>query len=167
MAKITYLPGTEPPKKRRPGRPSWQPTERDRHAIKSALAAGLTQEQVAGMVGTSLATLKLRCPKELKAGANAVNAKVANKLFQKCMKGDTIALIFWCKTRLGWRETHRTEHTGADGGPIQHEKIEADANAFTDRIEALARKLDLVSNTANDRQPAPPTEGEEQCSLSS
>jgi hypothetical protein len=119
-----------------------------------ALAAGLTQEQVAAVVGVGLKTLQTRCKKELADGAAGVHAKVAGKMFEKCMKGDTIALIYWTKTRMGWREKNQIELTGKDGGPIQHEQVKAEAEAFTSRIASMADRFASVMASDADEKPA-------------
>lgn len=151
---------------KRPGNAAWSANKRERHQIKIALAAGLSVEQVAAIVGVTDTTLRKRCPDLIETGAIEVNAKVAQKLFQQIMRGNAIAAMFWCKSRLGWRETHRTEHTGADGGPIRHEQIDAAAAAFTDKIETLAKKLDLANSVANDRAPEPKPRAKEKASCS-
>jgi hypothetical protein len=61
-------------------------------------------------MGKSVDSLGRYCAHELQHGAIKVNAKIAGKLFQKAMDGDTAALIFWTKTRMGWKETDRHEH---------------------------------------------------------
>lgn len=109
--------------------------------ISVALAAGLTQKQVATMMGITDRTLQKRFRAELDDAGAIANAKVASKLFSRCMKGDTIALIFWAKSRLGWNERQKLEVTGADGGPIQHETIQAEADAFTSRIAQMAARF--------------------------
>lgn len=129
---------------------AWKPTMREAHNIKIMLSAGLTNQQIAGVIGVSPATLALRCKELLATGADLANAKVASKLFQKCMKGDTIALLFWTKTRMGWSEKQKVEHTGADGGPIVYEQVEAEAAAFTSRIAEMAGRF------AGDGTAAPP-----------
>jgi DNA-binding XRE family transcriptional regulator len=126
---------------------------RERRLIAVSLAAGMTQEQVATVAGISLTTLKTACKKELAEGGASVNAKVAGKLFTKCMKGDTIALIYWTKTRMGWRENNKLEVTGKDGGPIQHEQVQAEADAFTARIASMADRFAAVM-AAPDEKPA-------------
>jgi hypothetical protein len=145
----------------------WHPTDRQRHQIKIAIAAGLNPSGIAEILGLKLSTLERECSRELQAGAQEINSKVASKLFQKCMKGDTLALIYWTKTRLGWRETSRTEHTGAGGGPIQTQNVTAEAEAFKAKIAALAERHKLVTGAANDPLPVPETEGKETCSPSS
>jgi hypothetical protein len=39
------------------------------------------------------------------------NASVGGALFNKATKGDTAAMIFWMKTRAGWREKLEVEQT--------------------------------------------------------
>jgi hypothetical protein len=134
----------------------WHPSDRQRHQIKIACAAGMTPSHIAGIIGVSPQMLQRECGRELEIGAQEVNAKVAAKLFQKCMRGDTIAMIYWTKTRLGWREVHRTEHTGADGGPIKHQTITAEAEAFREKIAQLAERHKVIAAAANDKAPAPP-----------
>jgi len=143
-----------PPPRRKGGRKAWIPRARDRHHIKVMKAAGFSDEACARAMGVSETVLKKRCAKELANGAQEVNAKVANKLFGKCMKGDTVSLLFWSKTRLGWRETNRTEHTGADGGPIVYEQIEAEAAAFTQHIAQMAERFAVPKPANNDEPPA-------------
>lgn len=118
-------------------------------------AAGFTDEQCASVMHVHLCTLKKHCAKELATGADEANAKLSGKLFSKAFRGDTVALLFWHKTRLGWRETNRTEHTGADGGPIVHETIEAEAAAFTQRIASMAdRFATTMASDADEAEPA-------------
>jgi hypothetical protein len=146
----------------------WHPTDRQRHQIKLASAAGFGPTAIANIIGVNLSMLERECARELANGADEANAKVAAKLFQKCMRGDTIAMIYWTKTRLGWREVHRTEHTGADGGPIKHQTIAAEAEAFRGKIAQLAERHKIVAAAANDRVPeAAEPEGKETCSPSS
>lgn len=116
-------------------------TPRQRRMVMVALAAGLNQIEVAGVMGISVSTLQKRFRKELDDGAATANAKVASRLFNKCMKGDTIALIFWAKARLGWNDRQRVEVTGKGGGPIQHETVQAEADAFTQRIASMADRF--------------------------
>src|SRR5204863_9907912 len=113
------------------------PTMQQRRAVRLAVAAGMKPGQVAAVVGLDPKTVAKRFKHELETGAAQSNAKVVSKLYQKCMKGDTVALLFWCKTRLGWNEKQQIEHTGANGGPIAYEAVEAEAAAFTSRIAQM------------------------------
>ena len=133
----------------------WEPSAAERKLISVALAAGHTTEQVAAVAGVGIRTLQRTCKKELRDGAAGVNAKVANKLFEKCMKGDTIALIYWTKTRMGWNEKAQLEITGKNGGPIQHETVRAEADAFTARVASMAdRFAKTMASQADEAEPA-------------
>lgn len=37
-------------------------------------------------------------------GSRHANAKVTGRLYDKCMDGDTTAIIWWQKNRMGWRD---------------------------------------------------------------
>jgi hypothetical protein len=40
---------------------------------------------------------------------------VGGALFNKAKGGDTAAMIFWMKTRAGWREKNEIDHISSDG----------------------------------------------------
>lgn len=49
-------------------------------------------------------------------GRAVANHKVAERLYKKAVEdGDTAALIFWCKTQMGWRETQHIDVSSQDG----------------------------------------------------
>lgn len=52
---------------------------------------------------------------------------------------DTGSLIWWTKTRMGWKEVQSHEHTGKDGGPIQTEVSAVDF--ISERIAGIASRL--------------------------
>ena len=113
---------TDRPLKKR-GPPPWAPTDEERRLIEHYVSMGYTQEQIAALIGKTVDTLAKHCREELDLGALKVNAKIGGKLFQKAMGGDTAALIWWSKTRMGWSERQQHEHFGKDGGPIQYENL--------------------------------------------
>jgi hypothetical protein len=98
--------------------PRFKPTEDQRELVKRAAACGLTNEQVANVLGVSEATVKKYFALELHTSSDKANMAVAGALFKSAMGGNVTAQIFWCKTRLGWRETTTLEHTGRDGTPL-------------------------------------------------
>jgi hypothetical protein len=100
------------------GPQSWSPTDDERRLVEHYVAIGYTQVQIAALMGKSEDSLQRHCRNELDLGQLKVNAKVGGKLFQKAMSGDTASLIFWAKTRMGWKETDRHEHSGPGGEPL-------------------------------------------------
>ena len=134
--------------------PPWKPTHKERHTVGLCIAAGMNATQAAEVVGRSPNQVLKHCRREIDAGGLIANSRVVRKLYEKCMKGDTIAMLFWCKTRLGWQEKNRIEHTGAAGGPIQHETVEAEANAFTQKILTMAQRFEEAP-PSNDTEAAP------------
>lgn len=76
---------------------------------------GLTREQIAAALGISYSTLNRRSKDledleaAIKRGEAKGIAKVADALFNKAIKGNTAAQIFFLKARAGWKETNRNE----------------------------------------------------------
>lgn len=83
--------------------------------VQSMAQYGIPQKQIAAHIGIDTVTLAKLYRKEIDEGAAVTNNKIAKRLFEKAMDGDTTALIFWCKTRMGWRETQKVDHTSSDG----------------------------------------------------
>lgn len=102
----------------------WEPTAAERRTVEHYVAIGYTNEQVASLMGISETCLKKHCALELKNGALKVNAQVGGKLFQKAMSGDTASLIFWCKTRMGWKETSGIDLNAKDGIKVTFERVD-------------------------------------------
>lgn len=92
----------------------YEATPEKRQLVQHYAALGYTQTQIAGLIGCSEPILREHYREELDNGALKINAQVGGKLFQKAMQGDTAALIFWAKTRMGWKETVRQEHAGVE-----------------------------------------------------
>lgn len=84
---------------------------------------GVPIEQIAAvaMGGISIASLYEHFRTELVTGKANINGKVGQTLAQKALSGDTAAMIWWSKSRMGWKEKVELEHVGAGGGPIQSE----------------------------------------------
>jgi hypothetical protein len=104
------------------GKPKYIPTEADRNTVRSMAATGFTHEQIASCLGTSgidPKTMRKHFRVELATAANKANAAVANKLYQMAVAGHPpAATFFWMKTRCGYRETTRVEHSGPGGLPL-------------------------------------------------
>ena len=105
-----------------------KPTDESRAEVKALASFGLPQEDIAEYVGVSHVTLRKHYASELKLSAIKANATVSKFLFNMA-SGQAVkigasygecsrAAMFWAKTRMGWRETDRLEHSGPDGGAI-------------------------------------------------
>jgi len=96
----------------------------DQKSQVEALAAYLSQEQIADYLGIAKATwyaILERDPEvseRYKRGKAKALTEVAQGLLQKAREGDTASTIFYLKTQAGWRETTKLEHSGPDGLPL-------------------------------------------------
>lgn len=85
--------------------------------IKAWARDGLTDEQISKQMGVSYSTFRDWVSKfpalsaALKEGKAPVDAMVEDALFQKAIKGDTTAIIFWLKNRRPdvWRDRRDKE----------------------------------------------------------
>lgn len=59
------------------------------------------------LVGISEKTVRKLYHAELAKGRALANSTVGKRLYELCMEGNVTALIFWAKTRMGWRETDK------------------------------------------------------------
>ena len=109
--------------------------------VRALSQYGVPQEDIAATIGCCVETTLKLYGQEHKEGRAVANAKIGKRLFEKAMDGDTTALIFWCKTRMGWRETQKVDLTSSDGSM-------SPANAFDlsalspEQIAALRGELD-------------------------
>lgn len=83
------------------------------------------EEEIALALGISYRTLQNRkkdfanFATAIKKGKAKANAFVGGKLMNLIKEGNPAAIIFYMKSRCGWRETVRQEITGAEGGSIK------------------------------------------------
>ena len=101
------------------GRPAHKPTTETKTLAKTLSAVGITHEDIASKLGISADTLAKYYGQELKDGRIDANASVAKGLFEQARSGNTVAQMFWLKTRAGWKETDRRELVGNEGGDVQ------------------------------------------------
>lgn len=87
------------------GRPPFVPTDELRERVKMFKAVGIPQPDIARSLGICENTLLKYFKPELESGATDANFLVGKTLFEKATKDkDTTALIWWSKTRMGWKE---------------------------------------------------------------
>jgi hypothetical protein len=115
-----------------------EPSDADRKQVEAMSGYGVPIEQIAAvtMGGIGVEALYNHFREELVAGKAKINAKVGQTLAQKALAGDTSAMIFWAKARMGFKEKVELEHTGAGGGPIKSE-----ATVVLEPSEAYRRLL--------------------------
>lgn len=107
-----------------------EPSERDRGLVEGMAACGETAENISRVLGIGVTTLRKYYQTELDTAYIRANAKVAQTLFALATgagdwkKANPACAMFWAKTRLGWRETARLEHTGENGGAVRYEKVD-------------------------------------------
>jgi len=86
------------------GRKPHAPSDAQRKLVQLHATVGTTQEMIARVIGIDKKTLRLHYRDELDLSTVNANATIGGKLFNKAKGGDTASMIFWLKTRAGWRE---------------------------------------------------------------
>jgi hypothetical protein len=80
-------------------------TDERREQVRSLAARGVRQEDIGPIIHCGdTKTLRKHFRDELDRGMAEANSNVTGALYEKAMGGDTIAQMFWMKTRAGWRE---------------------------------------------------------------
>ena len=89
----------------------FKPTDQDRRLVEKMGAVGVPHESIALVIrdGIDDKTLRKHFRRELDTAKVKANAKIGGKLFSMAMAGNVTALIFWAKTRMGWKETNIIE----------------------------------------------------------
>lgn len=93
-----------------------KPTKKSRERVLNMAIAGFSQDLIrqAMKIGSKSTLLKYY-REELTTGSMEATAEVAGHLLDKVRNGDTTAMIFWMKTRAGWREKSDVNLTSDDG----------------------------------------------------
>jgi hypothetical protein len=133
------------------GMPAFEPAQEQRTLVESLVAYGIPYLEICRLVinprtnrPINTETLMKHFRDELDVGATKANAKVAESLYTQALAGNMTAAIWWTKTRMGWKETIRSEHTGADGGPIV---TEASRDRLAHLIASEASALETAEDT--------------------
>jgi hypothetical protein len=97
------------------------------------IAFGLTEPEICQLIRNPKGrpidgkTLRKYFPDELASGFANVKAQVGNRIVATILgrpgglqdeRTQATLMIFYAKTRMGWKETVVTENVGKDGGPI-------------------------------------------------
>lgn len=121
-------------------RASHEPTPQSRQIVQLHATIGTAQDVIADILGIDAKTLRKHYRTELDHATAQANATIGGALFNKAKGGDTTAMIFWMKTRAGWRETSAVELSGQGGGPIQTEDVGRAAAKVADMLNAIAER---------------------------
>lgn len=89
-----------------------EPDEKSRNMARSLSGLGVPQEHICQLLGITKPTLHAHYRDDLDLGMAEANAKIASTLFSQATSGNTAALIFWAKARMGWRETQVVQADG-------------------------------------------------------
>ena len=98
------------------------PTDTQRQLVQLHASIGTQQEVIADIIGIDVKTLRKHYREELDQSMAKANAQIGGALFNKAKGGDTTAMIFWMKTRAGWREKNDLNLTSNDGPLTIHWK---------------------------------------------
>ena len=96
----------------KPGRPSRVWTEAEKQAVRLMAIAGIAHKSIAQAIKTDDETLRKYFKEDLENAADQANSSVVGALYKNAIGGNVTAQIFWCKTKLGWREKSEIEHSG-------------------------------------------------------
>ena len=90
----------------KPGPVKWVPSDEEVDRIGLLVACGMTQEQVALVIGKCVDTIAndSRGRLALDTGRLKVIGNIGGNLIQRAIAGDNTAAIFYLKTQAGWRE---------------------------------------------------------------
>ncbi len=104
-----------PSKKSKGGRPRFVKDPAVSQLVELHTAMGTPEDELSEIVKIPIRTLTKHFRDELRLGHAKANAKVAARLYKKALDGDNACMIFWLKTRAGWRETNNVNHFGTVG----------------------------------------------------
>src|SRR5215467_6294020 len=85
----------------------YEPTEKDRRTVETMIGHGISENDIARVIGISVDGLTKWYRDELATGAVKANSAVAESLFKKATgnaNGSVAAAIFWLKCRARWAE---------------------------------------------------------------
>ena len=105
-----------------------EPTPEKRAMVTRYSMVGTTQEIISDIMNIDPKTLRKHYRQELDLSTAKAVAQIGGALYTKAMAGDNALMIFFLKTRGGWRETDKNEDKD-------------DSTSLTDSISKLIDKL--------------------------
>jgi transposase len=95
------------------------PDDSSRKLVRSLSAVGIRYVDIATKLDITDDTLRKHYKKELEEGRIDANASIGQGLFAQAKNGNVAAMIFWLKTRAGWKETNVTEIAAGEGAEVK------------------------------------------------
>jgi hypothetical protein len=117
------------PQRPEPGDPEWigsrppefKVTDEMRKQVIALVGFGITQGEIATVIGCARNTLVKHFHRELITGEVEINRRVVGALYNNAVKNNNVtAQIWWTKARMGWKDTtvqERTETSYVVRGP--------------------------------------------------
>jgi hypothetical protein len=108
----------------RRGSPGFQFGEAQAATVGNLIAFGMSIEDVGSTLRIDPKLLAVVYEYEIKTATARINATVAKTALGMAVSGANPDMTkFWLRTRGGWVETKRIEHTGMDGGPMEFAEV--------------------------------------------
>lgn len=107
-------------------RPKHVPTDKDRQDVAAWVCAGIPFTAMADLLRIDETTLRRCYPTELEHGTAIANGAVAKQLMQQVLAGNVTAMIWWTKTKMGWREKAPEDNqvlVKVDGKPVDAKEL--------------------------------------------
>ena len=96
-----------------------RPLAIDATAVEGMARVGATNVEIAAFLGCSPDTIERRFKDVVASSRSCMRLRVRMMQWEAAMKGDSAMLIWLGKQYLNQKDVNRTEHTGADGKPIE------------------------------------------------
>jgi transcriptional regulator with XRE-family HTH domain len=140
---------------KRVGRPKLVVTKEMCQRAEAYASQGLTQEQIAAVMGMATSTLYdkqnefTEFSNAIKRGKGKGIQQVTNKLFEKALEGDNTAMIFYLKNRAGWQDKIEKETIVEHKQVIDLTRI---SDEELDNLERTLRRASTQSLTRKDEE---------------
>jgi hypothetical protein len=127
-----------------------------RDKVRHLAGVGVSQDDIAKIIGCAPKTLRKRCRDDLDRGVAEANATVSGYLFAAAKAGNVTAQIFWLKTRAHWREKTAPEDpiAGADTDSKSEVLVLPDNNRDPELTQVLRTAQEKYFARKPQRQPA-------------
>jgi len=124
----------------------FKPTKEHRATVEAMSAVGMTQDEIATVLGIQRRALARHFREELDRAAIKADAKVMGTLFRMAISGtNPAATIFWAKVRRRWRENDDAPIGGSGDLVITVKRGRADGSATVETVGASVTPVPDVS----------------------